>query len=171
LYEIDELMHKVKLNEKAVIKYLTERLIGDRRTSQAARKKETAMLNQRIRKLETAISRLYEERYIEQIPEDAFLTQIQTNETERLQAEERLTELETTEQEAENKMGDIQNWIRLIKENATVTELNRDLLLALVDKIEIGEGRTVNGVRERDVVIHYKFIGTVTDSGRVNQHD
>jgi DNA invertase Pin-like site-specific DNA recombinase/two-component sensor histidine kinase len=163
LYEIDELIHKVKLNEKAVIKSLTERLIGNRRTSQAARKKETAMLKQRIRKLETAISTLYEERYTEQIPEDAFLTQIQTNETERLQAEERLAELETTEQEAESKMNDIQNWIRLIKEYATVTELNRDLLLALVDKIEIGEGRTVNGVRERDVVIHYKFIGTITD--------
>jgi DNA invertase Pin-like site-specific DNA recombinase len=161
LYEIDEMMHKVKLNEKVVIQTLTQKLIGDKRTTQAQRKTEAAVLEKSIHKLETAIGKLYEKRFTGQISEDTFSTQMQFYEIERLQTKERLSVLETTDSEAESKLGDIKNWIRVIKENATVKELSRDLLLILVDKIEVGEGRLVNGVKEQDVVIHYKFIGVM----------
>ena len=50
---------------------------------------------------------------------------MQTFESERLQSEKRLIELETTHHETENKLVDIKDWIRLIKKHAKVKELNR----------------------------------------------
>jgi DNA invertase Pin-like site-specific DNA recombinase len=160
-HRIMELVDQVKLNEKAVFKTLTERMIGDRTATKIQRKKEAAMLKQRLHKLETTIAKLYEHRVTGQITEDSFAKQMQSAEAERLNSEKRLAILEASEQEAEGKLSDIQSWIRLIKENATVTEISRDLLLNLIDKIEIGEGRTVDGVRERDIVIHYRFVGAM----------
>ena len=159
--EITKLVEGVKINEKAIIKTLTQRLVGSRRISATKREKEVAALKQRIHKSEAAISKLYEGRVTGQISEDVFLEQMLKSESERLQAEKRLSILKVSEQEAESKLGGIQNWIRLIKENATITELNRDLLLALINKIEVGEGRIVNGIKEQAVTIHYNFIGVI----------
>jgi len=69
--------------------------------------------------------------------------------------------LEAIECEATEKLEGLHKWIHLIKETAEVTELNRDLLLNLIEKIEIGEKRMVDGVKVQDVVIHYRFVGVV----------
>jgi len=169
-YEIDELAHNVKINEKAILKALTNRLIGDRRISQAARKKEVTMLKQRIHKLEVSISKLYEGRVTGNISENKFASQMQDFEAKRVQAENRLAELEISNHETESKLGDIKDLIRLIKENATVNEIDRDVLLALVDKVEVGEGRAENGERVRDIVIHYKFVGAMADGGFIKSN-
>jgi DNA invertase Pin-like site-specific DNA recombinase len=162
-----QMIDAVKLNEKAMVEKLTSQLVGDRKASKAQRKKEAALLRQRIHKLEVAIERLYEERVTGQLSDADFTKRIQESEAERLDCEQRFAFLETSDKEADEKVGDIQKWIRLVKQNAAVNEIDRDLLLSLIDKIEIGEGRTVNGVRERDLRIHYKFIGSLlTDADR-----
>ena len=160
-HEISELMRNVKLNEKQIIQSLTEQLIGDRRITKATIKREIDTLQKRIHKLESNISKLYEKRVLGNVSEDIFITQMQTFETERLNAEKLLATLETSDHETERKLGDIQNWIHLIKENATIEELNRDLLLTLLDKIEVSESRVVDGIKKRDIVIHYKFVGAM----------
>jgi len=86
---------------------------------------------------------------------------MQNYDTERLATESQLANLEATECEATEKLEGLHKWIHLIKETAEVTELNRDLLLNLIEKIEIGEKRMVDGVKVQDVVIHYRFVGVI----------
>jgi DNA invertase Pin-like site-specific DNA recombinase len=156
-----QLISEVKVDEKAVLAALTEQLIGGRKASQAQRKKEAAMLKQRLHKLNVSIERLYEERVTEQLSEKTFAERIRKVESERLDSEKRLAFLETSDRESSEKLGDIKKWVRLVKENAAVKEIDRDLLLSLIDKIEIGEGKMVDGVKEQAITIHYKFIGAV----------
>ena len=59
------------------------------------------------------------------------------------------------------KRNDIQKWIRLIKENMTVIDIDRPLLDDLVERIEIGESKIENGVNTQEVRIFYKFVGAI----------
>jgi hypothetical protein len=47
----------------------------------------------------------------------------------------------------------------LVKEKSTYIEVDREMLESLIDKIEIGEKRVVDGVKTQDICIHYKYVG------------
>ncbi|MCL2169597.1 MAG: recombinase family protein [Defluviitaleaceae bacterium] len=162
----DEIMghvKRVKLSEKSVIKTLTQTLVGNKKISKAKQKKEITALKGQLHKLEANISKLYEKRIAGEIPEENFTTQLHATETERLNAQNLLTTLQATESQAEEKLNDIQKWTALIKENAAINELSRDLLLGLIDKIVVGESSMVDGVKVRDLVIEYQFIGAISN--------
>ena len=48
-----------------------------------------------------------------------------------------------------------------IKQYATPTELTAELLNTLIEKIVIHEATTVDGMREQDIDICYRFIGKI----------
>ena len=79
----------------------------------------------------------------------------------RQEIESRLTALEQSESDAKTKLGDIQKWVRLIKENSTALDATRELLETLIERVEVSESRTENGEKMQDVRIVYKFIGSV----------
>ena len=56
---------------------------------------------------------------------------------------------------------DVQEWVNLIRQYSNIETLDRETLLRLIDKIEIGEQKIVNGQKEREIKIHYKFVGYV----------
>ena len=95
------------------------------------------------------------------LSEDLFASLMQKNEVERQENEKRLSLLETTQQEAAEKLNDIQRWVDLIKANSAVEILNRDLLENLIERIELGESKIVDGIKEQEIRICYKFIGAL----------
>ena len=99
--------------------------------------------------------KLYEDRMIGIVSEDSFSVMLQKIEAERLEKETRHSLLYQSEEEAAVKSGNIQNWMRLIKEKSACQEVDRELLESLIDKIEVGECRVVNGVKERDIKVYY----------------
>jgi len=159
--EIQRFADEIALDEQAVIEVLAKRLIGERKASATQRKKEVIKLKQHIHKLESEISKLYEGRIEGKVSNDIFTTQMQNYDAERIATESQLAKLEATECEATEKLEGLHKWIHLIKETVKVTEPNRDLLLNLIEKIEIGEKTTVNGLKMQDVVIHYRFVGVI----------
>ena len=56
---------------------------------------------------------------------------------------------------------DAQAWADLIRQYRTIDTLDRETLLRLIDKIEVGEKRIVNGQKEQEIRIHYKFVGYI----------
>ena len=49
----------------------------------------------------------------------------------------------------------------MIQDYAQLEELDRATLVRLIQKIEIGENREVDGHVERDINIYYNFVGFV----------
>ena len=49
----------------------------------------------------------------------------------------------------------------MIQDHAQLEELDRATLVRLIQKIEIGEKREVDGNIERDINIYYNFLGFV----------
>ena len=54
-----------------------------------------------------------------------------------------------------------EDWAALIKRYRHVTELSRQLLASLIEKIEIGVAVAVDGQKQREIRIHYKFVGYI----------
>ena len=56
---------------------------------------------------------------------------------------------------------DIQAWADLIRQYRNLESLDRETVLRLIDHIEIGEKKIVNGQKEQEIRIHYKFVGYI----------
>lgn len=54
-----------------------------------------------------------------------------------------------------------QSFVTAIREYSGIQTLERETLLRLVDKIQVGERHIVDGHKEREIRIHYKFVGYV----------
>lgn len=70
------------------------------------------------------------------------------------QLAEQLTHL----QEVDN---DICEWVSLIRKCMRVKELDRELLIKLVDKIIVGQKTMVNGVERQEITIVYNLVGKI----------
>ena len=161
LEQIRRWVEQVRLDEHAVLKTLTSQIIGTKGVSDSQCKKEIVLLKQRLHKLEMTMAKLYEDRVNELLSEDSFASLMQKNEVERQENEKRLSLLEMSQQEAAEKLSDTQKWVGLIKANSTIGNLNRDLLENLIERIELDESKIVDGVKEREIKICYKFIGAM----------
>ncbi len=152
---------EIALDEGAMLNRLRDRLIGDRETDKAEISKERRALRQRLHQLDVTMAKLYEDRVTGVLSESSFSAMARGMEAERQEKEQRLSALEQSERDAAAKLGDIQSWIRLIKEKSSLEDVNRDLLESLIEKIEIGERVVENGVKRQDIRIHYKFVGII----------
>lgn len=52
-------------------------------------------------------------------------------------------------------------WIDLIQDYSKLDTLDRPTLLKLIQRIEVGERKMVNGQDEREIKIYYNFVGFV----------
>ena len=95
------------------------------------------------------------------ISEEAFAETVNRYEAERQQKNNRLVVLEQTEQETAAKLTDIHRWMRLISENSVNDDVSRELLEALIERIEVGEKKIENGVKTQNISIIFKFVGNV----------
>ena len=150
----------INRSEDAFIKYLTQ-ATDDKRDKQEQREaSELQALQKRMQKLDTLLSRAYEDRVSDTITERNFvmLTQKYQQEQSELTAKiEALTaQLETAKRRAENAV----NWVELVRQYTTPTELTAELLNALIEKITVHEAVTAeDGSKEQVIEIYYRFIG------------
>jgi len=161
LSQIRDMSEQISLNNESVLRLLQTRLIGERASTSAEADKERKSLKRQLHKQELTTAQLYEDRVNGLISEEAFADTVSKYETERRQKGQRLAVLEQTEQEAAAKLSDIHRWMRLISENSVNKDVNRDLLEALIERIEIGERKVENGAKTQDIRIIYKFVGNL----------
>ena len=59
---------------------------------------------------------------------------------------------------------DANRWMEVIRRYTEITALDESILFELVDRIEVGEPRKVNGQRICDVKVVYRYVGSVDDA-------
>lgn len=70
-------------------------------------------------------------------------------------------ELEARLAEMQTAKNEVQEWISLIRQYQDIDTLDRETLLRLIDRIEVGEVHIEDGQKVRDIRIHYKFVGYI----------
>ena len=151
----------ILLDEDSMLHRLREKLIDGYAADKTASIAERRELKQELHTIDLRIEQLYDDKVSGIITAERFTQMVGNTETRRQEIETQLVSLEQTETKAKTKLGDIQNWMRLIKQNAVALDVDRELLEALIERVEIGERRIENGEKTQNVWIYYKFVGLI----------
>jgi hypothetical protein len=111
--------------------------------------------------LERLIQSLYEDRVKGKITEDVCARLINQYEVERREKTGEVQTLTTQIDGFQMEQSNMQEWIKLIRQFQGVEVLSRDILLKLIDKVEIGEREIIGNQKQREIRIHYKFVGYI----------
>ena len=127
----------------------------------SAVRKEINQLRRRVQELEGMTAKLYEDKIGGAISESTFAVLIQKNEQERLDKTKRLDALLPEIQAVEQKTAAIKDWTAIIRKHLNVQTLDRETIDELIDHIEIGEHTVIDGKRQQEIKVFYRFIGQV----------
>ena len=111
--------------------------------------------------LEHLIQALYEDKVKGNIPEDVCARLISQYEVERREKSEQAQTLAEQVDGFQTEQGNIHSWLEAIRQYRNIETLDRDILLKLIDKIEIGEREIIGNQKQREIRIHYKFVGYI----------
>lgn len=115
----------------------------------------------RLSELERLVMSAYEDKVKGEIPEALCVQLLHRYEDERLEKLEQKAELTTRIETMEQVEGETDEWIGMIQDYSHLEELDRPTLLRLINRIEVGERKMVNGQDEREIKIYYNFVGFV----------
>ena len=159
--EIKAHAQAVTLDEDAVVEKLKRNITHYDEQRLANAKQEISRLRQRVQELEAVTAKLYEDKYAGVVSNDTFTVLAQKNEQERLAKAERLDALLSEVDKAQRETAAIHNWTAIIRKYLDLQELDRAAIDELIDRIEIGERTVVDGQRQQDIKVFYRFVGLV----------
>ena len=161
LGDIREKARLITLDEDAVIAEIKSKKQADTTSEQKASEKKLQSLRHRLSELERLISKLYEEMVLGDIPREMVLDMMDKYKKEQQEKSilaAQLAEQLTHSQEVDN---DIREWVSLIRKCMRVKELDRELLIKLVDKIIVGQKTVVDGMERQEITIVYNLVGKI----------
>ena len=122
---------------------------------------ELSAIDRRLPELDRLVQSAYEDKVLGKIPENLCVQLLNGYEAERKAKQERRREL--TEQLAASRENEqsVDAWLDMVQDYYNLEELDRPTLVRLIQKIEVGEKRMVDGHEERDFNIYYNFIGHI----------
>ncbi len=152
---------EVSCREKEVAQRLMERKQKEGKEELSAMKKAMRSLEKRASELERLIRSTYEDKVNGSIPGGLCAELLSGYQKERTENAARMRELEKRQEEMQAAKNDVQEWMALIRQYRDIDTLDREMLLKLIDRIEVGEVHTENGEKVRDIRIHYRFVGYI----------
>ena len=115
----------------------------------------------RYAELDRIMEQLYEDKVTGGLSDARFRKLSGKYEAEQSAAEKAV---EATKAEIErlsaNRL-DASAWVELIRNYADIRELDRIVLGELVEKITVGEAQIIDGVKNIQITIYYRFVGAV----------
>ena len=124
---------------------------------------ELARAEERIRQLDTIISRLYEDNISGKVSDERFAKMSASYEAEQKALESRASELRTFISETKEQRLNAESFLGMVRKYSEITELTPEIVRAFVERIEVQQPEKVPGSRtkKQTIVIFWNFIGAV----------
>lgn len=122
-------------------------------------KSELKKINKRIDQLYKILNKLYEDRALEKITEERYLSMNGSYENEYNELKERQNVLSQQIEKIETTECNAETFTNMIEKYLNITELNARILNELIEKIVVHEKEIINGEKYQMVEIYYKFVG------------
>ncbi|MCL2141077.1 MAG: DUF4368 domain-containing protein, partial [Dehalococcoidia bacterium] len=127
----------------------------------AAMEKSLSDTEKRLSFIKVAGQNLYEDKLKGSMPE-AMCNEMLTNyQSEIEKLTDKASMLKERIQERRNSKADVQRWLNLVKEYATVDKLDRAMAYQLIDQISVYEKRDECGVATQQIKVKYNFVGNI----------
>ena len=123
---------------------------------------ELKRITNRKNQIDKISQKLYEDRALEKIPEDRYLSLSTVYDEEHSQLTSRKEEIESLLTEIEANKENIQFFTQLIEKYSDIQELNARILNELIEKIVVSEKEIIDGEKYQCVHIYYKFVGLMS---------
>lgn len=147
-------------DENAFIDQLMEQWQMKQQQASSDDRREIANAKKRLTELDNLIQSLYENQIKGIIPERQVQRLIAQYDEEQLQLEQRIAELEASEEAEAPKKADINRFISLVRKYQNITELTDTMLYEFIEKVVVhapkgGRGR----YRSQQIDVYFNFIG------------
>lgn len=155
---------KKVLDDANIVKKLKKELETITKSESKKYQSESKKLNKRLNELDKLFTNLYEDKVLNKLSERNYLKMSEKYQKEQTEILERLNFIESKIKEEESNENNAISFVNLIKQYNGIETLDRKILNALIDKIEVTEKYTdENGEKIQKVIIHYKYIGTLKE--------
>ena len=151
----------IECDEQELLDRISQRKAVAGQEQLAALQASIRATENRRAELERLIQSLYEDKVKGAIPEDVCARLISQYEAERREKSEQAQVLTEQIDGFQAEQGNIQLWLEAIRQYGNIEKLDRNILLKLIDKIEIGEREIIGNQKQREIRIHYKFVGYI----------
>jgi DNA invertase Pin-like site-specific DNA recombinase len=124
-------------------------------------RRELSAVKKRLTELSVLEVKLYEDRLAGIINLDTFKALSAKAEDERVSKQSDLDALASAITEAESQASDMSKWLTAIREYLSFDKPTHEALVALIEKIEVGENVGTLKQRVQSLKIYYRFVGAV----------
>jgi site-specific DNA recombinase len=115
----------------------------------------------RFSELDRIMEQLYEDKVVGELSDNRYRKLSEKYEAEQTALEKRREVLRVEIELLNMSKRDTSEWLELIRNYADLQELDRIVLGELVEKITIGEAQIIDGVKNIEITIYYRFVGVV----------
>ena len=151
----------IDIDEASMIKAIQSQRSKISKDAYQLQLSERTNLEKRLGELARLIQALYEDKVSGEVPPSVYAKLMPRYEAETQEKEARLKEVTAELSAGQEITSEAEDWVARMKQYRDVKELSRELLANLIDKIEIGESHIVDGQKQREIRIHYKFVGWI----------
>lgn len=122
-------------------------------------KSEIKKAERRLEQLDKIISKLYEDRALEKIFEERYISMNSKYVAEYIKLSERAKHIKIELETADESLVNAYQFVDMVEKYIDIQELNTKILNELIEKIVVHEKEIINGEKYQTVEIYYKFVG------------
>lgn len=159
--DIREKAQFVEYDEQQLVDRIMRLKDKETKSQLSSFEQELKVQSARLRELENLMQNLYEDKCSGTIPETVFKTLMQKYEKERADKAAAIPALQSKIQSGRQCTNDATVWANIIKRYTKLETLDNSILYELVDRIEVGEARMVEGKRICDIKVCYRYVGNI----------
>lgn len=164
LRDIQQKLKMIHRDEEGFAKRILKALDSTSTKKTERMREEITAIETRLKELEAKFDRLYDDRLEGIISDKKFKELAVKCETEQDGLNARHDELTALVGEQEDVELNVERFMETIRHYAEVTELNREILNRLIDKIVVGDKVKTDEGYTQKITIYYRFLGDLNGS-------
>jgi len=141
---IKELMAASNANQAKELRFCRQKLAESKR---------------RISIIDDSAKKLFDEKCAGNISDSMFKNLMSNYDKERTELETTVAGMLANVSELESQAQDAAVWVERVRNHLDIQELGRAAILDLIDSIFVSEAYVINGIKQQDIKIKYKFVG------------
>ena len=151
-----------KNREDEFVKLMTQRSSAEHSWMMREYRKECDQAKARISQIDTIVQRLYEDNVSGKVSDDRYIKLSAGYETEQVELQARLAEIETILQEQKEQAAGVNAFLQIVRKYSEITELDAATIHEFVEKIRAFQAtKDGAGHRTQHVKIYFNFIGEI----------
>jgi len=164
LEEIRNHAKAVAFDEQRVMSTILNSKDNDKIVIDKFNRKQLRVFEDRLAEIDEILRTLYKDRVKGIVTEEMFMNMTEDYDRDRSIAKNAVQEYREKIERFDHETCDVTAWIQTIRKYSEIEELNREVLIDLIDKIEIFEAEKIGTHRVCKINIVYRFVGEVKET-------